>query len=130
VKNRSFQKWVFRSAVAGVVISLLGAIIAAPEATSFSGEQINQNMTSATAGHSTAPGFGSTVEYVYFVEPVTGNLTKLPSSPRDIVPDCYASFMVHENSLYPGKYRYFSDKMPRKSFRQVCLLLDLPPPLA
>ena len=117
-------------AVSGIVISLFTIAVFSPEvnsaATGVSGQNANFSLPSSRSMQAV---FNIGVECIYLTEPVSGNISKTPSSSKEGIPLFYASSGFCADNLYPGEYVYFSDKIPRKSFRQVCLVLDIPPPI-
>jgi hypothetical protein len=124
------QGWLAKIAVSGVVISLFSVLIFTSAlglpTTGVTGQNTNYF---AANSHSMQTVFNVGVECIYLAEPVNGNIAKQQSSSKDIIPLFYASSVFYADNLSSGKFVYFSDKIPRKSFRQVCLVLDLPPPI-
>jgi hypothetical protein len=117
-------------AVSGVVISLFSVLFFTPAVDSSTNSVIGQNINYFAANtHNIQAVFNVGVECIYLVEPVNGNVSKVQSSSGYFIPFFYSSSGFCANKLFSGKFIYFSDKIPRKSFRQVCLVLDLPPPL-
>jgi hypothetical protein len=116
-------------AVSGVVISLFSVLFFTPAVDSPTTSVIGQNINYfASNSHTMQAVFNVGVECIYLAEPVNGNVSKVQFSSRYVIPFFYPSSGFCANKLFSGKFIYFSDKIPRKSFRQVCLVLDLPPP--
>jgi hypothetical protein len=128
-KNCS-QGWFSKVAVSGIVISLFTIAVISPEITSADAGAVSQNINYfAASSRSMQAVFNIGVECIYLTEPVSGNISKTPSSSKEGISLFYASSGFCADNLYPWEYVYFSDKIPRKSFRQVCLVLDIPPPI-
>ena len=117
-------------AITGVVISLFSIAIFTPVVNSPAAGVVGQYINYFAANsRSMQAVFNIDVECVYLAEPVSGNISKPPSSSKNVIPLFYPSSGFYADNLYSGKFIYFSDKIPRKSFRQVCLIFDLPPPI-
>ena len=117
-------------AVSGVVISLFSIAVFTLVVNSPITGVVGQNINYFAANtHNVQAVFNVGVECIYPAEPVSGNIVKPPSSSKEVIPLFYTSSIFSTDSLYPGKYIYFSDKIPHKSFRQVCLVFDIPPPI-
>ena len=128
-KYRS-QGWLAKVAASGVVISLFSIAVFTPAVDLPTIGVIGQNTNYFVANsHSMETVFSVGVECIYIAEPINGNIAKQQSSSKDIIPLFYVSSVFYADNLSSGKFVYFSDKIPRKSFRQVCLVLDLPPPV-
>jgi len=129
MKNRFSQGLSSRIAVSGIIISLFTLMAFTPEINSAGHNVIDQNLTFFAPNSRVAlPVFSTGVECIYQAEPVNGNLAKTPSSPQNIIPLFTATSGFHTDYLHLNSYMCFSDNIPHKSFRQVCLFLDLPPP--
>jgi len=116
-------------AVSGLVISFFSILVFTPEINSTGADVISRNITFfATNSRTMLPVFTASVECVYQAEPLSGNLSKTSTSSQNVIPLVSASPGFYVKNIYPAKYIFFPDNIPRKSFRQVCLLLDLPPP--
>ena len=130
MQKYSSQGWLSKVAVSGIVISLFTIVVFSPEVnsttTGVSGQNANFSLSSSRSMQAV---FNIGVECIYLTEPVSGNTSKIPSSSKEVIPLFNASSGLFADNLYPGEYVYFSDKIPRKSFRQVCLVLDIPPPV-
>jgi hypothetical protein len=117
-------------AVSGVVISLFSIAVFTPVVNSPITGVVGQNINYFAANtHNVQAVFNVGVECIYPAEPVSGNIVKPPSSSKDVIQLFYTSSGFCADNLCSGEYVYFSDKIPRKSFQQVCLVLDLPPPV-
>lgn len=129
MKNRCSQDLIGKLAVSGIIISLFSIAVFIPEINSTSTGIISQNILSyAQNGRTLLPVFNSGVECIYPTDPGNGNISKMPDSSRNVIPFFSASSGFHADNLHPVKYSLFSNKVPHISFRQICLLLDLPPP--
>ena len=129
MKKYSLQEWLGKLALSGVLIGLFTVAAFTPEINSLGTDISSQvEIFSAFKSQCVQPVFSSGVEYINLTEPVNGNISKAASSFTNIIPVTYISSAFHTNNQYPGKYIYFSDKVPSKSFRQICLLVDIPPP--
>ena len=117
-------------AVSGVVISLFSIAVFTPVVNSPITGVVGQNINYFAANtHNVQAVFNVGVECIYPAEPVSGNSSKVQSSVRDVMLFFYSSSCFCADKLSSGEFTYFPDKIPRKSFRQVCLVFDLPPPL-
>jgi hypothetical protein len=130
VKNFYSQGWLSKVAVTGIIGSLFTITVFAPEinlasigVTSYNAVYFAPNSRSIQAV------FNASVECIYLTEPGNGNISKIPASSQNIIPLFSASFGFNTDKLHQGKCIYLSDNIPHKSLRQVCLLLDLPPPV-
>jgi hypothetical protein len=122
-------RWFSKLVVTGLVIALLTALVISPEISTAVNDRTGQNVNfTSSSSRNMQAGFSASADCLYIAEPVSGNLTKPSSSARDIVPDVQTSGGFQADSLHPGKYIHYSNKVPRKSFSQICFLLDLPPP--
>jgi hypothetical protein len=116
--------------LSGIIIGLFTVVAFTPEVNSGIGpNSSDDNIYSTFTSQIAQPVFfTASVECINLTEPVSGNISKIPSSYANAIPHFYASdFQMI--SQYPGKYIFFSDKIPHKSFRQICLFLDIPPPV-
>ena len=124
------QGWLSKVAMSGILISLFSIAVFPFEFNSVTTDVISPNVNYfASNSRSMQAVFDIGVECIYLAEPISGNISKTLSSFKEGIPLSYASSGFCADNLYPGKYVYFSDKIPRKSFRQVCLVLDIPPPI-
>jgi len=129
MQKSSRQGWLSRVAVTGIAISLFSIAVFPVEINAAPAGILSQNMNYfAPNSRSMQPVFNVGVDCMYLTETVNTNIAKTQSSSRDTVQLFNTASGFYADSLYPGKYICFSDKIPRKSFRQVCLVLDLPPP--
>ena len=128
-KYRS-QGRLVKIAVSGVVISLFSVLVFTPAVDLPTTGVIGQNINYFAANSRTMQTvFNVGVEYIYLAEPVNGNISRVQSSSKSVIPVFYPSSGFYTDNLYSGKFICFSDNIPRKSFRQVCLIFDLPPPI-
>ena len=117
-------------AITGVVISLFSIAIFTPVVNSPAAGVVGQYINYFAANSRTMQTvFNVGVEYIYLAEPVNGNISRVQSSSKSVIPVFYPSSCFYTDNLYSGKFICFSDNIPRKSFRQVCLIFDLPPPI-
>ena len=124
------QGWLSKVAMSGILISLFSITVFPFEFNSVTTDVISPNVHYfASNSRGMQAVFNIGVECIYLAEPVSGNTSKTLSSFKEGIPLFYASSGFCADNLYPGKYMFFSDKIPRKSFRQVCLVLDIPPPI-
>ena len=124
------QGWLSKVAMSGILISLFSIAVFPFELNSVATDVISPNVHYfASNSRGMQAVFNIGVECIYLAEPVSGNTSKTLSSFKEGIPLFYASSGFCADNLYPGKYMFFSDKIPRKSFRQVCLVLDIPPPI-
>jgi hypothetical protein len=124
------QGWLSKVAMSGILISLFSIAVFPFELNSVPNNAISPNVNyfaSNSRGIQAVCNIG--VECIYLAEPVSGNISKTLSSFKEGIPLFYASSCFCMDNLYPAKYVYFSDNIPRKSLRQVCLVLDIPPPI-
>jgi hypothetical protein len=129
MKKYSLQEWLCKLALPGILIGLFTFAAFTPEINSL-GTGINSRGEIFTAFNSQCVKtvFSTGVEYVNLSEPVNGHFSQTTSSITSVVPVAYASSAFHANNQYPGNYTEFSDKEITKSFREMYLLLDIPPP--
>ena len=128
-KYRS-QGRLVKIAVSGVVIGLFSVLVFTPAVDLPTTGVIGQNINYFAANSRTMQTvFNVGVEYIYLAEPVNGNISRAQSSSKSVIPVFYPSSCFYTDNLYSGKFICFSDNIPRKSFRQVCLIFDLPPPI-
>ena len=128
-KYRS-QGRLVKIAVSGLVISLFSVLVFTPAVDLPTTGVIGQNINYFAANSRTMQTvFNVGVEYIYLAEPVNGNISRVQSSSKSVIPVFYPSSCFYTDNLYSGKFICFSDNIPRKSFRQVCLIFDLPPPI-
>ena len=127
----SFSQDLFgKLALPGIIIGLFTVTAFTPEVNSDITVNTGQDSFYSTfTAQTVQPVFKSAVEYINLTEPGTGNITKVTTSSANITPLIYTSSGYHANNQYPGNYIYFSDNIPHKSYRQICLFLDLPPPV-
>jgi hypothetical protein len=124
------QGWLTKVTISGILISLFTISGFIPAINSAPIDGISQNINFFTANSRNMQAFFNVgVECIYLTEPVNGNMSKPPSSSKEVIPLCHASYAFHTDSLYAVTDLYFLDKIPRKSFQQVCLVLDIPPPI-
>jgi hypothetical protein len=129
MKKYSFQEWLGKLALPGILIGMFTVVAFTPEINSLGTGIISRGEVFSTIkSQCVQPVFSTAVECVNLAEPVNGNISKAPSSFTNVIPVSYISSAFHMNNQYSGKYIYFSDKVPSKSYRQICLLVDLPPP--
>ena len=129
MKNRVSQGIISQITIFGIIISLFTIMAFTPEINSAGNSINNQDLTFfAQSSRVALPVFNTGVEYIYQGEPANGNLIKTPSSPQNIVPLFTSASGFHIDYLHLNSHTYFPDNIPHKSFRQVCLLLDIPPP--
>jgi hypothetical protein len=129
MKKYSLQEWLGKLALSGILVGMFTVAAFTPEINSLGIGIISRGeVFSAIKTQCVQPVFNTTVECVNLAEPVNGNISRAPSSLTNVLPVSYISSAVHMNNQYPGKYIYLSDKIPSKSYRQNCLLVDLPPP--
>jgi len=124
------QGWLSKIAMSGLAISLFTIAVFPFELNPIRTGIIIQNVnyfTSNSRGMQAVFNIG--VECLYLTEPVSANISKPPSPSKEVIPLFYSSSGFWADKLSSGKFIYFSDKIPRKSFRQVCLILDIPPPI-
>ncbi|MGP8080343.1 MAG: hypothetical protein ACLPVI_07530 [Dehalococcoidales bacterium] len=130
MKKYSLQEWLGKLALTGVLIGLFTVAAFTPEINSLgTGITTSDGIISALNSQRVQPVFTSNVEYVNLTEPVNGNTYKAPSFSTNVIPVIYLSSAFHTNNQYPGKYISLSGKIPAKSFQQMCLLADIPPPV-
>ena len=130
MQNSSSQsRYTNRILVIGVILSLLAASTFIPAtASAASARQGRNGAYSAQNNRDLRSGFSAGKDCIGISEPLSASITNPPSSGETVTHLNYTS-AFDPDRLHPGKYIYYSDKMPRKDFRQICLLLDLPPPL-
>lgn len=128
MKNHFFRGRESQIAISCIIISLFAIMAFNPEINSAGNCVNNQTATFYAPNNRVAlPVFNTGVEYICQAEPVNGNLSKTSFS-QNIDPLFPASSGFCTDYLHLNSYVFFSDNIPHKSFRQVCLLLDLPPP--
>ena len=129
MKKYSLQEWLCKLALPGILIGLFTFAAFTPEINSL-GTGINSRGEIFTAFNSQCVKtvFSTGVEYVNLSEPVNGNFSQAASSITSVVPVAYIPSDFHSNNQYPGSYTEFSDKAFSRSFRQMYLLVDIPPP--
>ena len=129
MKKYSLQEWLGKLTLTGVLIGLFTVAAFTPE--------INSTVTGISSRGQIFTGFNNQcvqtvfsagVEYVNLTEPVSGSISKVTSSITNVIPVAYASSAFHANNQYPGNYSEFSDTALSKSFREMYLLVDIPPP--
>ena len=129
MKKYSLQEWLGKLALSGIIIGMFTVAAFAPEINSPGTDISSQgDIFSVFKSQCVQPVFSSGVEYINLAEPVNGNMYKAPSSSTNVIPVIYLSSAFHTNNQYPGKYISLSGKIPAKSFQQMCLLADIPPP--
>ena len=128
-KYRS-QGRLVKIAVSGVVISLFSVLFFTPVVDAPTTGVTCQNINYFAANsRSMQTVFNVGVEFINLAEPGIGNISRVQSSSKNVMPLFYPSSGFYADNLYPGNFIYISDNIPRKSFRQVCLIFDLPPPV-
>ena len=129
MKNRFSQGLGSRIAIYSIIISLFTMIAFTPEINSAGNSVTNQDLTSfALNSRVVLPVFSVGVEGIYQAEPVNSNLAKTSSSSQNITPFFPGSSGFHSDYLQLNSFICFSSSLPLKSSKQVCLLLDIPPP--
>jgi hypothetical protein len=130
VKKYCSQELFGKLALPGIIIGLFTITAFTPDINSGIAANSGQNNISFTFTNQTVqPVFSGGVEFVNLTEPVVGSISKVSPSFSNVIPLYLNTSGFHTNNQYPGNYIIFSDKIPRKSFRQICLFLDLPPPV-
>jgi hypothetical protein len=129
MKNRFSQGLSSQIAISSIIISLFTIMAFNPELNSAGNGIINQNVNFYTPdSHVTLPVFSAGVECIYQTEPINTNLSKTSSSHQNAIPFFSGSSGFHSDYLHLNSFVCFSNSIPLKSSRQVCLLLDIPPP--
>jgi hypothetical protein len=129
MKKYSLQEWLCKLALPGILIGLFSFAAFTPEINApVTG--INSRGEAFTSFNSQCVKtvFNTGVEYVNLSEPVSGSFSRAASSITSVVPVAYLPPAFHSNNQYPGSYTEFSDKEISRSFRQMWLLVDIPPP--
>jgi hypothetical protein len=130
VKNFHSQGWFSKVTLTRIVGSLFAITVFTPEINASVTVGISQNVDHCAVNiRGTQAVFNTSVEYIYLTEPANSGISKIPEPPQNVIPIFYISSGIHANNPYPGRYIYFSDKIPHKSFRQICLFMDIPPPV-
>ena len=113
-----------------IVISLFALVVFTPEINLADTGISSQNITSSipnSRGVIPVSSFG--VGYACLIEPVSSNISKTLSSSQNVILLFPASSVFHGDSLFSKNRVFISDGILHKSSRQVCQLLDLPPPV-
>jgi hypothetical protein len=129
VKKYSVQEWLCKLALPGILIGLFTFAAFTPEINArVTGINSRGEVFSAFNSQYAKSVFSIGVEYVNLSEPVNGNFSQTTSSINSVVPVAYIPSDFHSNNQYPGSYTEFSDKEFSRTFRQMYLLVDIPPP--
>jgi hypothetical protein len=127
VKNFNRQGWLSRTAVSSIIAGLFTITIFTPEINT--GGIVSRYLDYYTANiRSTQAAFSASPECVYITEPANSNFAKIPDSTPNIVPLDSAFFGFNTAGFQQGKWVCLSNSARRRSFGQLCLLLDIPPP--
>jgi hypothetical protein len=127
VKNFNRQGWLSRTAVSSIIAGLFTITIFTPEINT--GGIVSRYLDYYTANiRSTQAAFSASPECVYITEPANSNFAKVPDSTPNFIPLDSAFFGFHTAGLHQNKGICLSFNIQRRSFGQVCLLLDIPPP--
>jgi hypothetical protein len=130
VKKYCAQELFGKLALPGIIIGLFTITAFTPEVNAGITSNNSRGFVFSTFAIQTIqPVFSAGVEFVNFTEPVVGSISKVSPSFSNVIPLFLNTSGFHTNNQYPGNYIIFSDKIPHKSFRQICLFLDLPPPV-
>jgi len=131
MKKYSLQEWLRKLALPGILIGLFTFTVLTPEINApITGINSCGEAFSAFNSQYAKTVFNTGVEYANLSEPVNGNFSQTTSSISSVVPVAYIPSAFHSNNQYPGSYTEFSDKEISRSFRQMWLLVDIPPPAA
>ena len=129
MKKYSLQEWLCKLALPGILIGLFTVAAFTPEINSpVTGISSHGEVFTSFNSQCVKTVFSTGVEYVNLTEPVNGSISKVTSSITNVIPVAYVSSAFHAKNQYPGNYTEFSDKEITKSFREMYLLLDIPPP--
>jgi hypothetical protein len=130
VKIFDSKGWFSKVALTGIIGSLFTIAVFAPATNSNTPGIISRTVNYCFVNiRSTPVVFDTGVECIYLTEPANSIILKIPDSSQNVIPLFCIFSGFHANNPYPGKYINFSDKIPHKSFRQICLLMDIPPPV-
>jgi hypothetical protein len=127
VKNFVRQGWLSRVGLSCIIAGLFTVTIFTPEINSGAvlsryPDYYTTNIRGSQAAFSASP------ECVYITEPANSNFAKIPDSTPNIVPLDSAFFGFNTAGFQQGKWVCLSNSARRRSFGQLCLLLDIPPP--
>jgi hypothetical protein len=129
MKKYSLQEWLCKIALPGILIGLFTFAALTPEINApITGINSRGEAFSAFNSQYAKTVFNTGVEYANLSEPVNGSFSQTTSSIPCVVPVAYIPAAVHSNNQYPGCYTEFSNKELAWSFRQMWLLMDIPPP--
>jgi hypothetical protein len=129
VKKLYSQGWLAKVTVSGIIGGLFAITVFAPEINSTGIDAASYNVVYLAPNiPSTQAVFNTSVECIYLTEPANTNISKMPDSSQNILPLFSAASGFNTDKLHQGKCIYLSDDIPHQSLRQVCLLLDIPPP--
>ena len=129
MKKYSLQEWLCKLALPGILIGLFTFAAFTPEINApLTGINGRGEVFTAFNNQYSKTVFNTGVEYVNLSEPVSGSFSQTTSSITGVVPVAYIPAVVHSNNLYPGCYTEFADQEIFRSFRQMWLLVDIPPP--
>ena len=129
MKKYSLQEWLCKLALPGILIGLFTFAVFTPEINApVTGINGSGEVFIAFNSQYAKTVFNTGVEYVNLSEPVNGSFSTATSSITGIVPVAYIPAAFHSNNQYPGCFTEFSDKELVRSFRQMWLLVDIPPP--
>jgi hypothetical protein len=129
MKKYSLQEWLCKLALPCILIGLFTVAAFTPEINSpVTGIRSHGEIFTGFNSQCVQTVFSTGVEYVNLTEPVNGGISNVTSSITNVIPVAYASSAFHANNQYPGNYTEFSDKEISKSFREMYLLVDIPPP--
>ena len=130
MKNFYSQGWFSKVAITGIIGNLFIITVFAPEINSTSVRVTSHNVVYFAPNIPvTQTVYNTGVEFIYLTEPANSNISKVPDSSQNIIPGFSASFGFNLDKLRLGKCIYFAEYISHKSLRQVCLLLDIPPPV-
>jgi hypothetical protein len=129
MKKYSLQEWLCKLALPGILIGLFTFAAFTPEINApVTGIKSRGEAFISFNSQCVKTVFNTGVEYVNLSEPVNGNFSRTASSVTSVVPVASIPAVVHSNNQYPGSYTEFSDKELARSFRQMWMLMDIPPP--
>jgi hypothetical protein len=130
VKKLYSQGWLSKVAVSGIIGGLFTITVFAPEINLASSIDVTSHnvVYFALNSHSMQAVFNNSIECLYLTEPSNSNISKMPASSQNIMPLFSAAFGFNADKLHQGRCICSSDFIQHKSLRQICLLLDLPPP--
>lgn len=115
--------------LAGIIISLVSLGACTHDINSTINGVINPNIISSFPNnHNAAPVSTNGIEYIYLTEVDNVSISKTLTSSQNVIPIFSIFFCNQAQNPYQDKYTYFPDSVLGKALRQICRLLDLPPP--